>query len=229
MLPLTLTDHHSRYLLACEAYSSVKAFDVFSIYEHCFNEYGLPKAIRSDNGVPFAVSHALHGLSQLSVWWLRLGIKIERIKPGHPEQNGQHERMHRTLKQHLKPAKANLLQQQEVFDDFQEEFNFERPHEAIDMKTPSEVYCPSEIKLPEQLDELEYPLEDSTKKVTKSGDIWLGRNRVYVGRAFRGYNVGYSQVEDDLYLLKFMDYELGFFDLENRRVISHETIFDIKL
>jgi len=128
--PLTMTDYRSRYLLACEGLSSTKSDFAFNVFERVFKEYGLPDAIRTDNGIPFASPHAFFGLSRLSVWWLRLGIQIERIKPGHPQQNGRHERMHLTLKkQATKPASFNFLQQQERFDDFIRIYNNERPHQ----------------------------------------------------------------------------------------------------
>ena len=135
--PLIVTDHASRYLLLCEAMQSNAEKTAFTAFERLFKERGLPQAIRSDNGVPFASPNGLFNLSKLSVWWLRLGIGIERIKPGHPQQNGRHERMHLTLKKEdTRPAGANLLQQQAKFDAFLEEFNNQRPHEALDMKCP---------------------------------------------------------------------------------------------
>jgi hypothetical protein len=131
----------SRYLLTCEALSSTREEYAFTVFERLFKERGLPANIRSDNGVPFASAHALFNLSKLAVWWLRLGIGIERIKPGHPQQNGQHERMHLTLKKEAtKPAAANFLQQQARFDKFIKVFNKERPREALDMKCPADVY-----------------------------------------------------------------------------------------
>ena len=142
--PLTITDFASRYLLRCEALSSTQEVYAFTVFRRTFEEFGLPKAIRTDNGVPFASAHALFGLSKLSVWWLRLGIRIERIKPGHPEQNGRHERMHLTLKKEAtKPAVQNLLQQQARFDEFIECFNQERPHQALEMRYPAELYLAS--------------------------------------------------------------------------------------
>ena len=142
--PLTVTDHASRYLLLCEALDSVREDTAITAFQQLFLERGLPTAIRSDNGVPFASPNALFNLSKLSVWWLRLGIAIERIKPGHPQQNGRHERMHLTLKQEAtRPPGMNSLQQQARFDAFVSEFNDERPHEALGMKTPSESYSPS--------------------------------------------------------------------------------------
>ena len=133
--PLTVTDHASRYLLTCEALSSTREDFAFTAFERLFKERGLPANIRSDNGVPFASAHALFNLSKLAVWWLRLSIGIERIRPGHPQQNGRHERMHLTLKQEAtKPASKNFLQQQARFDQFISTFNKERPHEALNMR-----------------------------------------------------------------------------------------------
>lgn len=142
--PLTVTDHASRYLLLCEALESTRMDMAFTAFERLFKERGLPEGIRSDNGAPFASANALFNLSKLSVWWLRLGIQIERIKPGCPQQNGRHERMHLTLKKEAtRPPGMNSLQQQATFDDFISEFNTERPHEALNMKCPAEVYTAS--------------------------------------------------------------------------------------
>lgn len=138
--PLTITDYRSRYIIACEGLESTKEPTAFPVFERVFKEFGIPSAIRTDNGVPFASPNSLFGLSRLSVWWLRLGIAIERIKPGNPQQNGRHERMHLTLKKETtKPSEMNFLQQQARFDSFIEEFNGERPHEALEMKYPSEL------------------------------------------------------------------------------------------
>jgi len=140
--PLTVTDHASRYLLLCEALDSTREDTAMTAFEQLFLERGLPAAIRSDNGVPFASPNALFNLSKLSVWWLRLGIAIERIKPGHPQQNGRHERMHLTLKKEAtRPPGMNSLQQQAKFDTFMREFNTERPHEALAMRMPAEAYA----------------------------------------------------------------------------------------
>ena len=141
--PLTITDFASRYLIACEALSTTKERDAFAVFERAFQDFGLPQAIRTDNGVPFASAHALDGLSKLAVWWLRLGIGLERIAPGHPEQNGRHERLHLTLKTEAKhPAAPHVLQQQARFDTFLHRYNDERPHQALDMKTPAALYAP---------------------------------------------------------------------------------------
>ena len=142
--PLTITDFASRYVIACEALSTTKEAYAFTVFESAFREFGLPAAIRTDNGVPFASPNALFNLSRLSVWWLRLGIDIERIKPGNPQQNGRHERMHLTLKlETTKPAGRNFLQQQAKFDDFIACYNKERPHQALAMRCPAELYTPS--------------------------------------------------------------------------------------
>lgn len=142
--PLTVTDHSSRYLLACEGLQSTKSDFAFSVFERTFKEFGLPTAIRTDNGVPFASSHALFGLSKLSVRWLRLAIAIERIKPGHPQQNGRHERVHLTLKREAtKPPAFNFLQQQAKLDAFVEVYNNARPHQALGGAYPGELYTPS--------------------------------------------------------------------------------------
>ena len=155
--PLTITDFASRYLLACEALSTTKERYAFTVFERAFQEYGLPEAIRTDNGVPFASAHALYGLSKLAVWWLRLGIGLERSAPGHPEQNGRHERLHLTLKtEATRPPSTNVLQQQARFDTFVHQFNHERPHQALDMATPASRYQPS-ARPYQGLEELEYP------------------------------------------------------------------------
>ena len=139
--PLTITDFASRYLLCCDALATTKEMYAFTVFERAFKDFGLPLAIRTDNGMPFASTSAFFGLSKLSVWWLRLGIAIERIKPGNPQQNGRHERMHLTLKKEAtKPPAKNFLQQQAKFDRFIECYNQERPHQALNMKYPAELY-----------------------------------------------------------------------------------------
>lgn len=164
--PLTVTDHASRYLLLCEALESNREQLAFAAFERLFLERGLPLSIRSDNGVPFASPNGLFNLSKLSVWWLRLGIGIERIKPGKPQQNGRHERMHLTLKKEAtRPAGSNIFQQQAKFDAFIDEFNNERPHEALEMKYPSEVYLQSSRQY-NGIPEPDYPLHDMTVNVT---------------------------------------------------------------
>ena len=162
--------------------------------------------------MPFASPNALYGLSRLSVWWLRLGIEIERIKPGCPQQNGRHERMHLTLKKETtKPAGENFLQQQERFDRFITYFNNERPHQALDMKLPAERYTPSPRSY-RGLGELDYPCHDKTVTVTSCGRICVRRKKINLSTVFAGQKVGITQVEDKLWLATFMTYDLGYFD-----------------
>ena len=227
--PLTITDFASRYLLSCEALSGTQESFAFSVFERAFKDYGLPKAIRTDNGVPFAHPLALFGLSTLSVWWLRLGIGIERIKPGHPEQNGRHERMHLTLKKEAtKPAAGNLLKQQERFDAFVEEYNHERPHQAIGMKYPGELYV-SSSRAYRGLDDLNYPFHDRTITVTRCGRVCLGNRKINLSKVFAGQNVGIKQVAEKIWLVTFMSYDLGFFDQETDRVEPAHNPFEAKV
>ncbi len=210
--PLTITDFSSRYLLACDALETTREEYAFTIFKRVFEEFGLPAAIRTDNGVPFSSPRALFGLSKLSVWWLRLGIAIERIKPGNPQQNGRHERMHLTLKKETtKPAKENFLQQQERFDSFIAEYNIERPHQGLDMKCPAEVYVPS-LKKYVGLPEVAYPFHDITMTVTHCGRICLFGKKINLSEVLSGQNVGIKEVEDKVWLVSFMDYDLGYFD-----------------
>src|SRR5437870_6248310 len=176
--PLTVTDHASRFLLLCEALDSTREDTAITAFEQLFLERGLPGAIRSDNGVPFASPNALFNLSKLSVWWLRLGIAIERIKPGHPQQNGRHERMHLTLKKATtRPSGMNSLQQQAKFDAFVEEFNAERPHEAIAMKCPTELYVASPRHY-DGLPDIEYPFHDRAASPPADESASIGRRSI---------------------------------------------------
>jgi putative transposase len=227
--PLTITDAASRYLLSCEALSCTKGKYAFTVFERVFKDFGLPKAIRTDNGVPFASPNSLFGLSKLSVWWLRLGISIERIKPAHPEQNGRHERMHLTLKKEAtKPAAKNFLQQQSKFDRFIEVFNQERPHQAIGMKYPAELYVSSSRSY-KGLSDLEYPFHDRTITVTNCGRICIGRRKINLSTVFAGQNVGIKEVSDKVWLVSFRQYDLGFFDHETGRITSAENPFGAKV
>lgn len=212
--PLTVTDHASRYLLLCEALESTREDLAITAFEQLFRERGLPAAIRSDNGVPFASPNALFNLSKLSVWWLRLGIQIERIRPGHPQQNGRHERMHLTLKKEAtRPPGSNSLQQQAKFDRFVQEYNDERPHEALDMKCPAELYAPAPRQY-QGLPELVYPFHDRDILVTACGRICMHRKRVNLSTVLAGQTVGIKEVDDGIWLVSFMHYDLGYIDLE---------------
>ena len=227
--PLTISDFASRYLLSCEALSTTKEIYAFTVFERVFKEFGLPTAIRTDNGVPFASPHALFGLSKLAVWWLRLGIHIERIKPGHPQQNGRHERMHLTLKKEAtKPAAQNFLQQQAKFDDFIDCYNQQRPHQALDMKYPAELYLPSSRRY-RGLSELAYPFHDRTLTVTQCGRICFGHRKINLSTVFAGQNVGVKEVSDKIWLVSFMQYDLGSFDHETGRLASADNPFAAKV
>jgi putative transposase len=227
--PLTITDFASRYLLSCEALSTTNTMFAYSVFERAFKDFGLPKAIRTDNGSPFASANSLFGLTKLSVWWLRLGIDIERIKPGHPEQNGRHERMHLTLKREAtRPASKNFLQQQARFDQFIRIFNEERPHQALSMRCPAELYRASPRPY-SGLPELEYPFHDRTITVTRCGRICFGPQKINLSQAFAGQRVGVKQVAEQIWLVSFMSYDLGFFDHETCRIESAENPFVAKV
>jgi putative transposase len=227
--PLTITDFYSRYLLACEGLETTKEQYAFTVFERVFKEFGLPRAIRTDNGVPFYSPHALFGLSKLSVWWLRLGVEIERIKPGNPQQNGRHERMHLTLKKETtKPSGENFLQQQAKFDDFIEEYNHERPHQALDMKYPNELYIPS-TKEYKGLPDVEYPFHDKMITVTHCGRICLKGKKINFSVVFGGQNIGIKEIEDKIWLVSFMQYDLGYFDEETCKLEPLENPFGPKV
>ena len=227
--PLTITDFASRYLLACDALSTTKAMFAFPVFERAFKEFGLPLAIRTDNGVPFAAPTALYRLSKLAVWWLRLGVHLERIAPGQPQQNGRHERMHLTLKKEAtKPAAANVLQQQARFDTFVDRYNDDRPHQALAMKVPADVYERSP-RVYRGLDELAYPFHDATFTVTHCGRICFHGRKVNLSHAFAGQNVGVTQVGERIWLVTFMHYDLGYFDDETCRLEPIENPFGSKV
>ena len=223
--PLTITDYASRYLITCDALSTTKEAYAFSVFERAFKDFGLPRAIRTDNGVPFSCCNALYGLSKLSVWWLRLGINIERIKPGHPEQNGRHERMHLTLKKEAtKPAAKNFLVQQARFDNFIDYYNTDRPHQALNMRMPGELYKKSPRPY-QGLGDLEYPFHDRTALVTNCGRICYKRRKINVSTVFAGQKVGVKQVTNSVWLVSFMQYDLGYFDAETVRLEPIENPF----
>jgi putative transposase len=227
--PLTITDFASRYLLTCEALLTTQETFAFTVFEQTFKEFGLPQRIRTDNGVPFASAHALYGLSKLSVWWLRLGIQIERSKPGHPQDNGRHERMHLTLKKEAtKPAAANVLQQQARFDAFVDQFNQERPHQALGMKVPADLYTRS-ARVYRGLEDLTYPFHDQTVAVTHCGRICFKGRKVNLSHVFAGQNVGVTQVGERIWLVTFMHYDLGYFDDETCRLEPIDNPFGPKV
>jgi transposase InsO family protein len=226
--PLTVTDQASRFILMVEALEGTAEAPVFTAFHRLFEERGLPRAIRSDNGVPFA-SRGLYGLSRLSVWWLRLGIGIERITPGRPQQNGRHERMHLTLKQETaRPAAANSLAQQARFDAFVADFNALRPHEALAMRTPASAYAASPRPFG-GLPELAYPFHDLDVVAMSSGAIALHGRAITISSVFAGQRLGLREVDTDVWLVSFMHYDLGYIDLEARTLQTIDTPFGARV
>ena len=227
--PLTVTDQASRFLLLCEALDATKEGPVIEAFVRLFKDRGLPAALRSDNGLPFASPNGLYNLSKLSLWWLRLGIQIERIKPGHPQQNGRHERMHLTLKtETTRPPGNNSLQQQDRFDAFLSEFNEERPHEALGMRCPAELYSPSPRPYT-GLPELQYPFHDRDILVTACGRICMHRKKINISTVLAGQRLGIKEVDDGIWLVSFMHYDLGYIDLEQRTLQTIDNPFGSRL
>ena len=210
--PLTITDAFSRYLLRCRSVAKADGVHVRGIFEAVFRECGLPEAIRTDNGPPFAAP-APAGLSRLAMWWVRLGIRHERIDPGCPQQNGRHERMHQTLKQETaNPAAANLRQQQQAFLRFQREYNQERPHEALGYQTPSSLYVASGRVYPARLPEPAYPAGATLRWIAADGQMRWANRRVFLSAVLAGAAVGVVPCEEDLYELYYGPVLLGWYD-----------------
>jgi len=216
--PLTITDQFSRFIVGCEGMGAICDEAARDVCEEIFRTRGVPAVMRSDNGVPFACT-GLAGLTKLSAYWLRLGITLERIRPGHPQENGRHERMHRTLKaETTRPARNNLLQQQERFDEFVEEFNTQRPHDALRMKRPADVYVPSAKKHPAFLPDPDYSTYDDVLSVGTQGLIHLpGRRQVHLTKALAGHLVGIREEGDDRWLVSFMNIDLGYVETRCNR------------
>jgi len=217
--PLTITDNYSRYLLGCQGLYHPTHENTRPCLERAFREYGLPLAIRSDNGAPFA-STGLGGISTLSAWLIKLWIRPERIVSGHPEQNGRHERMHRTLKaETAKPPRANLKDQQRAFDGFRKEYNIERPHEALGQEVPATFYQPSRRMLPDKLTEIEYPSYFTVRQVRHNGEIkWKGEF-VYISQALAGEPVGLRQIGERGWEVRFSFHPLGILDEQIVKVL----------
>jgi transposase InsO family protein len=193
--PLTATDAFSRYLLRVRAVEKADGVHVRAVFEAMFRQYGLPSAIRTDNGSPFA-SRAPGGLSRLSMWWMRLGILHERIEPGCPEQNGRHERMHRTLKaETAAPPRATMRQQQHSFARFEREYNFVRPHQALDYRTPSQLYVPSTRRFPSRLPALEFPPGVHIRRISQQGSLKWKCRRTFISEVLAREPVGLLEVE----------------------------------
>lgn len=216
--PLTISDAYSRYLLRCQAVGKCDTERVRAIFEAGFREYGLPEAIRSDNGAPFA-SMAIAGLSRLAVWWIKLGIKVERIEPGKPQQNGRHERMHRALKEEVAspPAESRRAQQREL-DRFRREYNEVRPHEAIGMQTPASIYVPSPREYPAQVPEPEYPDAMQVLTVKSHGHFRWKQRDVFLSEVLWGERIGLLPVDDRWFTIYFAHVPLARFDSRLRQL-----------
>jgi putative transposase len=211
--PLTVADHFSRYLLAVDGLDSVSTPQSWPVFERLFRDYGLPQVIRSDNGSPFASARALAGLCRLSVRWIKLGIVPERIKPGHPEQNGSHERMHRDLKHETaRPPAANAAAQQELFNRFRRVRNEQRPHEALGQRTPAELYHPSLRLYPSAMPEPSYPGHYEVRYVRPGGEIKFRGRYMFLTEALHGERVGLEEFDDGLWSVYFADVLLARFD-----------------
>lgn len=215
--PLTITDGFSRYLLCAAPSTNTTQAQARPLFERAFEEHGLPDVIRSDNGPPFA-STGVTGLTALGVWWIKLGIAHERIDPGHPQQNGRHERMHLTLLEAMRPPSKNLAEQATRLQAFVKDYNEERPHEALGQKPPASVYASSPRKLPGRLPEPEYPAEAAARRVRSNGEIkWRGET-VFVSEALIGEVVAVEETEDGAFYVRFFDHPLGVIDPNTPRL-----------
>ena len=219
--PLTVTDNYSRYLLECKALGGTLLAPTKAAFTRLFHEYGLPRRIRTDNGVPFAAA-TLGRLSRLSVWWLKLGVLPELIEPGKPQQNGRHERMHKTLKDETtKPAAANQAAQQRRFISFRRGFNQERPHEALEMDKPAQWYQPSPRAMPARLQPMEYPDRFERRLVSANGAISWNKQSVGVTSALIGEHVGLEAIDDGLWDVYFGVLKLGRLHERHMRIEDH--------
>jgi transposase InsO family protein len=201
--PLTIADQHTRYLLACQGLLATKGRGVRAVFEETFRTFGLPRAIRTDNGVPFATT-GIHGLSQLNVWWMHLGIQHQRIRPASPQQNGVHERMHKTLKAGAcRPPRGNLAAQQRAFNRFRTEFNHERPHQALAGQPPARRYRHSPRPYPERLPEIAYPGHFLVKRVTNAGTFRFKHRLLFIANALKQHHIGLEEVDDGIWSIYF--------------------------
>lgn len=222
--PLTISDGYSRFLLGCEGLRRPSIRPAKLVFERVFRNYGLPEFIRTDNGAPFS-SLAIAGLSELAVWWLRLGIMPERILPGRPDQNGRHERMHRTLKaETASPAKSTMRAQQRRFDEFRQEYNFERPHEGIDQRTPSELYKRSSREFPSRVPEPDYPSHFLVERAYSNGHVRLEGISWYVSTALKYELLGLEPLADGRWCVHFAKLPLGILDPKHHRQLKHERV-----
>jgi len=219
--PLTVTDNFSRFLIACDGLEGPRYLETRVCFERIFREYGLPLAIRTDNGTPFS-GMAVGGLSRLAIWWIQLGIIPERITPGKPQQNGRHERMHRTLKcDTLNPAGFNLADQQKKFDLFRVEYNTERPHESIEMKRPTELFEKSNRFYPDSIKPIEYPDDFEVRIVKHGGEISFNNNLYYISELLYGDKIGLKEIEDGLWQMNYGLHKLGHIDLQRKKILRY--------
>lgn len=218
--PFTVSDLFSRFIISCDGQLSTDTGPVQAAFERAFREYGMPLAIRTDNGSPFG-STGIARLTRLSVWFLKLGIRRDLIQPGRPDQNGCHERMHRTLKREAtKPPEANLRKQRKRFDAFRSEFNYERPHEAIAMRRPAEVFTPSPRPFPDRLESPHYPAHFEVRRVSRNGGIrWKGE-WLNVGHSLIEQDLGFVEVQDGIWDAYFASLLIGRFDERDRRLVG---------
>ena len=219
--PLTITDNYSRYILGCKGLAHPTFDQTKPYFERVFRQYGLPEAIRTDNGTPFAGS-GLGGLSMLSVWFIKLGIKPERIEAGCPQQNGRHERMHRTLKQMTaNPPKKDMTQQQKAFNCFTEEYNNERPHEALGQKPPASVYSCSMRPYPIKIPSIEYNDNDTIRYVHNNGCIKWNGGLCFLSKPLVGEYVKLKQIDKYLWEISYSSYPLGMLDGKKNKIIPY--------
>jgi transposase InsO family protein len=215
--PFTIADAHSRYLIRCQTVSRMDLSQVVAVCEAAMREYGMPARIRTDNGAPFAGTGLL-GLSKLSLSWTKMGIVHERIQPGRPQQNGRHERMHRTLKEDTtKPPALTLRLQQKKFDRFRQIFNHERPHEGLNNETPASLYRRSSIMFPRVLTPFTYPRGFQTRRVNTSGDISWHKDRVFISQVFSFEDLGFEEMDEEIFRVYFREIELGELDVTELR------------
>lgn len=215
--PLTVTDAFSRYLIGLSATRSTEYAEAKPLFERVFRDYGLPEVIRSDNGSPFAAT-GVTGLTALGVWWIKLGIRHERIDPGHPQQNGRHERFHRTLLEAMMPPASNVSAQTRRFADFARDYNEERPHEALGQRTPASVYQYSQRSLPQRLAEPDYALETTVRQVRSNGEIkWQGE-RIYICSALAGERVALDESGGGHWQVRFFDVPIGFINSTTQKL-----------
>lgn len=201
--PLTIADLHTRFLLICQGLRSTKREGAGPVFDRAFRRYGLPRAIRTDNGVPFATT-SIHGLSQLNVWWMRLGIQHQRIAPASPQQNGAHERMHKTLKRGaIRPPRTNLAAQQRAFNAFRTVYNEERPHEALSGSTPASRYTTSTREYTGKLPPQEYPGHFLVKKITTGGTFRFQHRLLFIANPLVGHRIGLEEIDDGIWAIYF--------------------------